>query len=86
MRFPIVGGVHVSHGCGDAALRHDGVGLAKKRFANHADRGALRQSFEGRAQSRATGADDQNVVLAGFVVRGHKSLRSWIAPQATMRT
>jgi len=40
------------------------VGLSEKRFANNADGSALREGFERRAQSRAAGADDENVVLA----------------------
>ncbi len=76
MRFPIVGGVHVGHGRGDAAFGHDGVGFSEERFADYADGGTLREGFNGRAQSRAAGADDENVVLAGLVVCGHRSLRS----------
>ena len=86
MSFPIVGGVDVGHGGGDAAFGHDGVGFSEERFANHADGSALREGFERRTQSRAAGADDKNVVLAGLVVCGHRSLRSRMAPQATRRT
>ena len=86
MRFPIVGGVHVGHGRGDTAFGHYGVSFAKKRFADDADGGALGERFERRPQSRATGANDENVVLAGLVVCGHRSLRSRIAPLASMRT
>ncbi len=86
MRFPIVGGVHVGHGGSDATFCHDGVGFSEQRFADHADRSALRERLKGRAQSRAAGANDENVVLAAFIAGGHKSLRSWKVPQATMRT
>src|SRR3989442_69398 len=86
MSFPVVGRVYVGHRGGDAAFGHDGVCLSKERFADHADRSALREGFEGRAQSRAAGPDDENVVLAGLVVCGHKSLRSRMAPQETMRS
>src|SRR5258707_7707689 len=86
MRFPIVGGIHVGHGCGDASLGHDGVGFSEERFANHADGSALRERFDGGAQSGAASADDQYVVFMRFVVGCHRSLRSRKVPQATMRT
>ena len=85
MCFPVVGGVDVGHGRGDAAFGHDGVGFAEQRFADHADARALREGFDGGAQARAAGADDQNVVLVGFVVSGHRILRSRMAPLATRR-
>jgi len=86
MCFPIVGGVHVGHGRGDAAFGHDGVGFAKKRFADHADGGALGERFERRPQSCAAGADDENVVLAGLVVLWSQEPQVPKVPQATMRT
>ncbi len=86
MRFPVVGRVHVGHRGGDAAFGHDGVGLSEERLADHSYGGALRKGFNGRTQPRAAGADDENVVLAGLVVCGHRSLRSRMAPQETMRT
>src|SRR5258708_38112637 len=99
MRLPIVGSIHVGHRRGSAAPRHDSVSLSKKRLADHADRSALREGFDGRAQSRPTGANDENVVFAGFVTEanvvlhlkclvvydGHRSLRSRTVPQATIR-
>src|SRR5258708_36856391 len=86
MRLPIVGSIHVGHRRGNAALRHDSVSLSKKRLADHADRSALREGFDGRAQSRPTGANDENVVLARLAVGAPRSLRSRKVPQATIRT
>ena len=85
MHFPVVGGVYVGHGRGDAAFGHDGVGFAEQRFADHADGRALRESFDGGAQSRAAGADDQNVVLVDFVIGGHRILTSRMARVASRR-
>src|SRR5579859_1732360 len=86
VRLPAVGGIHVGHGGGDSALGHDRVSFSEKGFANHTYRGALRERFNGCAQPGAAGANDENVVLAKLVASGHRSLRSWKAPQATMRT
>ena len=85
MHFPIVRGIHVGHGRGDAAFGHYRVGFAKQRFANHAYRRALRQSFDRRAQSCAARADDQYIVFANLVICGHRILRSRITPLATSR-
>ena len=86
MGAPVIGGVHIGHRCRDSAFRHDGVSLAEKRLANHAHLRALRQGSEGGSQARAAGADDQYIVVVGFVFCAHKSLRSVIAPLATSRT
>src|ERR1700686_4803141 len=85
MHFPIVRGIHVGHGCRDAAFSHYGVGFAQQRFANHAYGCALRQRFNRRAQSRAASADDQYIVFANLVICGHRILRSRIMPLATRR-
>ena len=77
--------IDVGHSCSDAALGHYRVGLAEEGFANHADSCALGERFDGGAESRPTGANDQNIVFVGFVIRAHSILRSWIAPEATMR-
>jgi len=52
----------------DAALGHDGVGLAEERLAHEADRHALRRRLDGRAQPGAARADDQDVVLVRLVL------------------
>ena len=62
------------------------MSLAEKRFANYSDFCALRQRSEGCSQARATGADDQYIVVVGFEFCAHKSLRSVMAPLATSRT
>ena len=70
MDLPAVAIVDVAHGRGHAALGHDGVRLAEQRFADEADGDAGRGRLDGRAQTRAAGADDQDVVGKCFVVRG----------------
>ncbi len=86
MSFPTVSGIHIGHGRGDASFGHYGMSFSQKRFADHADGSALRKGFDGGTQSGAAGSDDKNVVLARLVGGSHRSLRSRIAPQATMRT
>jgi hypothetical protein len=85
MGAPVVGFVDVAHRRGDAAFSHDRVGLAKQRFANQADARAVSQRFDCSAQTRATRADDQNVVFVGFVGGGHRSRRSLKRPEARLR-
>ncbi len=70
MDFPIVAIIDVGERRGDPAFGHDGVRFAEKTFANHPDRNAGGRRFNRRAQSRAAGADDENVVLESFVF-GH---------------
>ena len=86
MRLPAVVGVHIAHGCGDAAFGHDGVRFSEQRLANNADARAFRERFDGGAQSGATGANNQYVVFVGLVAGCHRILRSWMAPLATRRT
>src|SRR5438309_1206325 len=62
------------------------VSFSEKRFADHADGGALRERFDGSTQPCSAGANNENVVFAGLVVCRHRSLKSRNAPQATMRT
>ncbi len=68
---PAVALVDVCECRGDAAFGHDGVRLAEQRFADHADGHAAGCGFDGRAESGAAGADDENVVFVGLVV-GHQ--------------
>ena len=70
---------------GDAALGHDGVGLAEERLADEADRHALRRRLDGRAQAGAAGADDEDVVLVCLVLFGRHQmiLRSRMIPMET---
>jgi len=85
MSAPVVGGVDVGHRRCDSAFRHDGVRFAEERFANHSHLRALRQGSEGRSQTSAAGADDQDIVVVSFVFCRQSSLRSVIAPLATIR-
>ena len=55
-------GVDVGEGRGDAALGHDGVGLAEQRLADEPDRRAARRRLDRRAQPGPAGADDEDVV------------------------
>ena len=60
---PAVPIVHISHRRGYAALGHDGVGFAEKRFRNHRDLYTGGRGLDGSAQTGAPGSYDQNVVL-----------------------
>jgi hypothetical protein len=53
----------------DPAFGHYGMRLAEQTFANHPDGNAGCRCFNRGPQSRAAGADDENVVLESFVVR-----------------
>ena len=59
MHFPVVAIINIGQRRCDAAFRHHGVRFAEKTFANHPDGNACGRRFNGRAQSRAAGADDQ---------------------------
>ena len=63
VHFPAVAVVDVGERRGDAALGHDGVRLAEQRLADQPDLHAGRRGFDGRAQSGAARADDENVVI-----------------------
>ena len=87
VHLPVVLGPDVAERGGDAALGHHGVRLAEQRLAHEADRDALRGGLDGRAQPRAAGSDDDDVVLVGLVVviRHYRILTSLITPIATRR-
>ena len=71
---------------GDAALGHDGVGLAEERFGHHRHRGSGGAGLDRGAKTGAARADHQHVV-GMLVVCGHQmSLRSSITPIASRRT
>ena len=63
MDAPVVAVVDIAHGGRDAAFRHHGVGFAEQRFGNDADLHSRRGGFDGRPQTRATGADHQHIVF-----------------------
>src|SRR5439155_22454416 len=86
VRAPVVSAIDIRHGCGDPAFSHDRMRFAKQRLAHDTHARAPPQRFNCRAQPRAAGADDQNVVLVGFVLFGHSNLKSVITPDDTRRT
>ena len=67
--------INVGHRRRDAAFGHDRVRFAKQRLANDADRRALAQRFDGRAQPCAARADDQHIVFVSFELFVHSNLR-----------
>ena len=82
---PIVGLIHVGHGRRHTTLGHHRVRLAEQRLANHANARTLRQRLNGRAQARAAGADDQNIMFVSFVLGGHRIRMSLSIPEDTRR-
>ena len=64
---PGVVGVDVPHRGRDAALGHDGVGLAKQTLGDDAHREAVLGRRDRSPETRSSGADDQDVVLARLV-------------------
>ena len=74
--LPVVAAVHVAEGGGDPALRHHGVRLAEQRLGDEAHAGARRRRLDGRAESGAPGADDQDVVFRYLHQRILKSVQT----------
>src|SRR5437879_1177206 len=70
MNFPVVGGIDRTQRCRDAALGHDGMRLPEKRFADQPDGDSASRSFDRRAESSATGANNKHVVFE-FLIFGH---------------
>src|ERR1700730_2903222 len=68
MYFPVVALIDIGEGGGNAAFGHNGVCFSEKRFANQADGHSIGGCLERRAESRATSADYDNVVLESFVI------------------
>ena len=67
---PAISVVHVAHGCRYAALGHDGVGFAQQGFRNHSNLYTGSRSLDCGAQTRASGPNDENVMLVRDVL-GH---------------
>ncbi len=67
VHLPAVAIVDVRERRGDAAFGHHGVRLAEQRLAEEADLHARRRRFDRRAESGSAGADDEHIVLVGFV-------------------
>ena len=70
MDAPVIAIVDVAHGGGDAAFGHHGVSFAEQRFGDDADLYAGSGSFNGRAQSGSTRADDQDIMFESLIL-GH---------------
>src|SRR5215218_7264844 len=64
---PGVVGVYVPDRGRDAALGHDGVGLAEQALGDDADREAVLRRGDSGPEAVPPGADDQDVVLARLV-------------------
>jgi hypothetical protein len=67
VRTPVVCRVYIRHRRRDAAFSHYRVRFAKQGFAHYTDRYALGQGLNSCPQARASRADDEYVVLVGFV-------------------
>jgi hypothetical protein len=67
--LPVVLGLDVAQRGGDAPFGHDGVRLAEERLAHEAHAEPGRGRLDGRAQTCAARADDQDVVLVRLVLR-----------------
>jgi hypothetical protein len=67
---PVISIVHIPHRSRHATFRHYGVRLTEKRFRNDRNLHTRSRSFDGGAQTGATCADDQNIVLMRDVL-GH---------------
>ena len=86
MGLPVVALVDVRERRGNASFGHDGVGFAEKRLAYEAHGRAARRGFDRRAQSRAPGTDDQDVVLVRLMPIHQRILQSDQTPIEHMRT
>ena len=78
--------IHVGQCRGDASLRHYRVGLPEKRLAHQPHRNLGGRRRDGGAQPRASGADDQHIVLVGLDLRHQKNLQSDQRPSDSIRT
>jgi hypothetical protein len=89
MHLPVVLGIDVAERGGDAALRHDRVGLAEQRLADQRGLRAVSRCLDRCAQAGSAGADDDDVVVVDLEpIRGrHQNNRmSAIVPLPTSRT
>jgi len=67
--LPVVLGVDVAQGGGDAALRHHRVRLAEQRLADEAGARPLGGGLDGGTQPGASRPDNDHVELVRFVLR-----------------
>ena len=86
MDLPVVAVVHVRERRRDAPFGHDGVRLAEKRLADQPDGDAGGRSFDRGAQTRAAGADHEDLVLVRLVLRHQRILKSVQTPIEQSRT
>ena len=86
MDLPVVAVVHVRERRRDAPFGHDGVRLAEKRLADQPDGDAGRGGFDRGAQTRAAGADHEDLVLVRLVLRHQRILKSVQTPIEQSRT
>ena len=86
VHLPVVAIVDVRERRGDAALRHDRVRLAEERLADQPDGDAGRRGFDRGAQTRAAGADHEDLVLVRLVLRHQRILKSVQTPIEQSRT
>jgi len=64
---PVVAIVDVAEGRGHAPFGHDRVRFAEERLADEADLHVLRGGGDRGAEAGAAGADDEYIVIYGFV-------------------
>ena len=69
MHFPVVAIIDIGKRGRDAALSHDGMRFAKKRFTDKPDGNASRRRLNRSAQTGAARPDYENVVLDSFIFR-----------------
>ena len=68
MDFPAVTIVDVAERGGHPAFRHDRVRLAEQRLADEPNADARGGRLDRSSQTRATGADHQDVVFEGLIL------------------
>ncbi len=83
---PVVPLVNVGQSRGDPSLGHYRVCLAQERLGDHRHGHTVRRGFDGRPESRASGADDHHVVGVALVTNHQKSLQSVKTPMESIRT
>ena len=66
----------VCHRRRDASFGHDGVRFTKQRFTDNTNARTLPERFDGRAQTGAAGANNQNIVFVSFELFIHSNLKS----------
>ncbi len=75
MHLPVVAVIHVCQSGGNSALGHDGVRLPEQRLTHQTNLDPCGRGGDRGAESCATGADNQHIVLEGLVF-AHQILQS----------